>query len=64
MVLQYKKKDAGRWVDYPGKDNFKGYVSHYNFRLLSKDRLKVLAIGDYKKILKRFKQIELLKKKG
>tara|TARA_Y100000034_G_C6788957_1_gene353079 strand:- start:389 stop:586 length:198 start_codon:yes stop_codon:yes gene_type:complete len=62
MVLQYKKKDSTRWQDYPGKAKLKEEISKCDFRLLSKDKKKVLAKkGSYKKIMKRFRQIEFFK---
>ena len=65
MVLQYKKKEGGRWRDYPGKDKIKGGVSSYDFRLLSEDKKKVLADkGSYVKVMKRFRQIEFFKHRG
>jgi hypothetical protein len=63
MVLQYKKKNSrSKWKDYPGKDEIKGSVKNYDFRLLSEDRKKVLAEkGSYEKVMKRFRQIEYFK---
>jgi len=62
MVLQYKKKSASRWKDYPGKDKIEGDVKNYDFRLLDKDRSKVLVDkGPYEKVMKRFRQIEFFK---
>jgi len=61
MVLQYKGKKETRWKKYPGKDKIKGSVSSYNFRLLTSNKSKVLAQGNYKKVLKRFRQIEFFK---
>jgi len=62
MVLQYKTKSSTRWKDYPGKDKIKEPVSKYDFRLLSEDKSKVLAEkGSYKKVMKRFRQIEFFK---
>ncbi len=62
MVLQYKKKEGGRWRDYPGKDKINGSVGGYFFRLLSEDKKKVLADeGSYAKVMKRFRQIEFFK---
>jgi len=64
MVLQYKSKGETRWKKYPGKDKIKGPVTSYDFRLLSEDKSKVLAKGNYSKVLKRFRQIEFFKRKG
>ena len=64
MVLQYKKRDASRWVDYPGKDKIKGSVKDYDFRLLNENKTKVLEEkGSYEKVMKRFRQIEFFKNK-
>ena len=64
MVLQYKKRSAVRWKDYPGKAKVEGDVRDYDFRLLSKDKVKVLVEkGDYDKVLKRFRQIEFFKRR-
>ena len=65
MVMQYKEKSATRWKKYPGKDKIEGSPSKYDFRLLSKDKTKVLVEkGNYEKVLKRFRQIEFFKHKG
>jgi hypothetical protein len=65
MVMQYKEKSATRWKDYPGKDKIEGEPSKYDFRLMSKDKTKVLVgKGNYEKVLKRFRQIEFFKHKG
>jgi hypothetical protein len=65
MVLQYKKKDANRWKDYPGKDKIEGSPKDYRFRLLSEDKSKILAEeGNYDKVMKRFRQIEFFKHRG
>jgi len=64
MVLQYKKKGETRWKKYPGKENVKGSLTGYNFRLLSEDKSKILAEGSYQKVLKRFRQIEFFKHRG
>ena len=62
MVLQYKKKSATKWADYPGKDKIEGSVEDYDFRLLSEDRSKILVEkGPYDKVMKRFRQIEFFK---
>ena len=64
MVLQYKTKSATRWKDYPGKDKLEKDPNHYDFRLLSEDKKKVLAEkSSYKKVMKRFRQIEFFKHK-
>ncbi|MAG47524.1 hypothetical protein CL617_02885 [archaeon] len=62
MVLQYKEKSESRWKKYPGKGKLKESVSKYYFRLLSKDKKKVLVDkGSYQKVMKRFRQIEFFK---
>ncbi|MDH3353551.1 MAG: hypothetical protein OEL87_03820 [Nanoarchaeota archaeon] len=62
MVLQYKTKSSTRWKDYPGKDKIEGDPNDYDFRLLNKDKTKVLVEkGSYEKVLKRFRQIEFFK---
>jgi hypothetical protein len=62
MVIQYKLKDSSRWQDYLGKDKLKDDVSKYDFRLLSKDKRKILVEkGNYDKVMKRFRQIEFFK---
>ncbi|MAH46614.1 hypothetical protein CMI37_12355 [Candidatus Pacearchaeota archaeon] len=62
MVLQYKKKTSTRWQDYPGKSKIKGSVENYDFRLLNKNKEKVLVEkGSYQKVMKRFRQIEFFK---
>lgn len=62
MVLQYKKKSAVKWKDYPGKSKINGGVGSYDFRLLSENRKKVLVDkGNYTKVMKRFRQIEFFK---
>ena len=64
MVLQYKIKSSTHWKKYPGKDKLKESVSHYDFRLLSEDKSKVLVEkANYKKVMKRFRQIEFFKHK-
>jgi len=65
MVLQYKAKSASRWKDYPGKGKVDGDVHDYDFRLLNKDKSKVLVEkGGYDAVMKRFRQIEFFKHKG
>ncbi|MCW8966780.1 MAG: hypothetical protein OQK82_08875 [Candidatus Pacearchaeota archaeon] len=65
MVIQYRLKGSSRWKDYPGKDKLKEPVSKYDFRLLSKDKEKVLVEkGSYDKVMKRFRQIEFFKHKS
>ncbi len=60
MVLQYRKN--GRWKDYPGKDKIEGSFNDYEFRLLNKAKTKVLVeSGNYKEVMKRFRQIEFFK---
>ncbi|MBU3923915.1 MAG: hypothetical protein KJ592_03290 [Nanoarchaeota archaeon] len=62
MVLQYKEKIATRWKKYPGKNKIEKSSSHYDFRLLSDDKKKILVEkGPYEKVLKRFRQIEFFK---
>jgi hypothetical protein len=62
MVLQYKEKSATRWKKYPGKDKLEKSTSKYDFRLLNKDKTKVLVErGNYEKVMKRFRQIEFFK---
>jgi len=62
MVLQYKLKSAVRWKDYPGKSKLEFAVSKYDFRLLSKDKKKILVEKDiYERVMKRFRQIEFFK---
>lgn len=64
MVLQYKLKNEKRWEKYPGKDKIKHPVSKCNFRLLNEKKTKVLAEGNYQKVMKRFRQIEFFKHRG
>jgi hypothetical protein len=62
MVLQYKLKSEKRWKDYPGKNKLKYPVSRYDFRLLNKNKTKILVEkGNYNKVMKRFRQIEFFK---
>ena len=64
MVLQYRTKSGGRWKKYPRKDKIENPVKNYEFRLLSKDKTKILVPpGPYTKVLKRFRQIEFFKHK-
>jgi len=64
MVLQCKLKKGGRWIDYKGKDKFKGKVSDYDWRLLSHNKSKVLVKQtNYTKVMKRFRQIEFFKRR-
>ncbi len=64
MALQYKKKNSSHWKDYPGKDKIEGSVKEYDFRLLDKDKKKILAEkGNYDEVMKRFRQIEFFKHK-
>lgn len=64
MVMQYRLKGATRWKKYPGKDKLKEGVSKCEFRLLNKDKTKVLVEkGGYAKVLKRFRQIEFFKRR-
>jgi hypothetical protein len=65
MVLQYKLKTEKRWRKYPGKDKLKDSVGKYDFRILSKDKKKILVKkASYTKVMKRFRQIEFFKHKG
>lgn len=62
--MQYRKKGETRWKKYPGKDKLKEGVSKYEFRLLNKNKTKVLVEkGPYSKVLKRFRQIEFFKRR-
>jgi len=62
MVLQYRLKKETRWKKYPGKAKLKEGVSKYDFRLLNEAKTKVLVPkGSYKRVLKRFRQIEYFK---
>lgn len=64
MVLQYKPKKEGRWIDYKGKEKFNGKVSEYFWRLLNKDKTRVLVKPtNYTKTMKRFRQIEFFKRR-
>ena len=64
MVLQYKLKKEKKWRDYPGKNKMKVDLKKCHFRLLSKDRKKILVNkGSYEKVLKRFRQIEFFKRR-
>jgi hypothetical protein len=63
MVLQYKLKTEKRWRKYPGKDKMKHPVSKCDFRLLNESKTKVLAKGNYSRVLKRFRAIEFFKHK-
>jgi len=62
MVLQYKLKTEKRWKDYPGKNKLEYPVNKCDFRLLDKDKKKILADkGSYQNVMKRFRQIEFFK---
>jgi hypothetical protein len=61
MVLQYKSKKEVRWKKYPGKDRLERGISNYTFRLLTKDKKKLLSEGNYTKVMKRYRQIEFFK---
>jgi hypothetical protein len=62
MVIQYKLKKELRWKDYKGKGKLKYSVSRYDFRLLNKNKTKILVKkGCYSKVIKRFRQIEFFK---
>ena len=64
MVLQYKLKSESRWKKYPGKDEVKGSVSKYHFRLLNEAKTKTLSEGNYPKVMKRFRTVEFFKHKS
>lgn len=62
MVLQYKLKNRSEWKDYKGKNKLKYSLSKYDFRLLNKNRRKILVNkGNYANVMKRFRQIEFFK---
>ena len=62
MVFEYKLKTEKRWKKYPGKDKIKISISKCDFRLLNKNKSKVLVDkGSYAKVMKRFRQIEFFK---
>ncbi|MBU3907114.1 MAG: hypothetical protein KKA64_02580 [Nanoarchaeota archaeon] len=63
MVLQFREKTKkSRWKDYSGKSKLKNSVGKYTFRLLSKDKKKVLVKPtNYTQALKRMRQIEFFK---
>ena len=64
MVLQYKLKTGGRWIDYKGKDKLKTAILKYNFRLLNHNKTKVLVEKTtYSKAIKRMRQIEFFKRR-
>jgi len=64
LVLQYRLKAEKRWKKYPGKDKLKLSVGKYDFRLLSSDKSKVLVDkASYRKVMKRFRQIEFFKRR-
>ena len=62
MVMQYKSP-RGSWRDWRNvdKDKLHYKINIYKFRLLNKDRTKVLAEGSYGKVLKRLRTIEFFK---
>jgi hypothetical protein len=61
-VLQYRLKKEVRWKEYKGKSKLKYATGRYDFRLLSSNNKKVLvAKTNYKKVMKRFRQIEYFK---
>lgn len=62
--MQYKLKGSGaRWRKYLGKDKLEKSASNYEFRLLNKDKTKILVKPtNYAKCLKRFRQIEFFKR--
>ena len=65
MVMQYKTKTSSQWKDYPGKDKIKSAVLNYDFRLMNKDKTKVLVEkSSHEKVLKRMRQIEFFKHRG
>jgi len=62
MVLQYKLKTEEKWKKYPGKNKLKYPIGKYNFRLLNESKTKILVPkSNYKKVMKRFRQIEFFK---
>jgi len=62
MVLQYKLKTEIRWKEHRGKGKLKYSVSRYDFRLLNKNKTRVLVNkGSYSRVMKRFRQIEFFK---
>ncbi|NCN86563.1 hypothetical protein GW932_01920 [archaeon] len=65
MVLQYKeRKEKSSWKDYPGKKHLEKNPEHYDFRLLTHDKKKVLVEkGSYDAVLRRMRQIEFFKNK-
>lgn len=64
MVLQYRKRNVGRWRDYPGKKKIVGNPEDYEFRLLSHDRKKkIVESGSYETVLRRMRQVEFFKRK-
>lgn len=64
MVLQYKLKSETKWKKYPGKSELKFPVSKYDFRLLNEAKTKILVDkASYKKVMKRFRQIEFFKRR-
>ena len=64
MVLQYKTKSSTHWEKYPGKNKIKEPLNKYDFRLLNKNKSKILIKkGTYEKVMKRFRQIEFFKHK-
>jgi len=65
MVLQYKPKTSKLWKDYPGKSKLKSSVKKYDFRLLNKNKTKILVKkASYEKVMRRFRQIEFFKHRG
>jgi len=65
MVLQYKEKSQknSRWKKYHGKNTLQPPLSKYEFRLLTEDKSKILAQGNYQIVIKRFRQVEFFKHK-
>lgn len=67
MVMQIREKGKkARWKDYPGKDKLDGAMSDYQFRLLNKEKNKVLwpigkEFSDYNDVLTNLKRIEFFK---
>ena len=64
MVLQYRLRGEKRWKRYPGKDKMKDSFGKCEFRLLNEKKTRVLVEGGYRKVLKRFRQIEFFKHRG
>lgn len=69
MVMQYRLRGKTRWKDYPGKDKLDRPVSAFEWRLLNKDKSKVLwpskssgkDYSTYNDVLKNMRRIEYFK---